>query len=55
MGFDAADISGTGTIGVDDLTQLLGITLDPEHIGERWDVIMSELTASVRRKGEGSD
>ena len=52
MGFDAADISGTGTIGVDDLTQLLGINLDPEHVGERWDVIVSELTASVRRRKE---
>ena len=51
-GFDAVDVTGTGDINVQDLTRVLGRNIDPDHVGERWDVVMSELEATVPRENK---
>ena len=51
FGFHAADVDGDGRIGLIDLTNLLGKTLDPEEVGERWDIIVKETSIQSELKG----
>eukprot|EP00945_MAST-04E_sp_MAST-4E-sp1_P001158 g1158.t1 len=54
-GFDAIDIDNSGYISIDNLRDTLGKTIDPDALGERWDIIIAELNAVHAQATRRSD